>query len=464
MKNKLLKALSVVLMCGAVVFTAQSSTYILKSEIATVLNSTEYSYAGPYTYMAYDGSLVTTVTGGGESAYMASLLSAIQAKYGSDAAQIYYQCAQNGTFTAYYNMVGNSKPTFYEQFTYETNGLVIDSFGPMVTEESLYITGCSSVSEMVQASQNAGYSSIMEYERAVKRGQVAKPTSATKAQSSATATPPAETAQVVTEEKKEISHGLYDNLDKTAETAFKDFLSDGVDGSCYIQVKNDAEDKTIGAKTISKTFSGKEGGTVEFYNAGEDGKYEEFSYSVNFPQIEEKHDVNLDATYSALENTKYENVYKFGFNEEQKLENEVILTVNVSGDEGTTFYLLRGTNDDDYNTFATSCVDGNGNIVFQTDTLDDIIITTTDIVSMRQAEEEAIKEAEKAALEASNESSVVEASTDITTEANSVTDENEKSISSEPKNIYMPIIIIASAIVALLGAILGVIFYRKNRR
>ncbi len=434
--------------------------------------SNSFSYEGPYTYMGSNGTTKTTVANGAESHQMYELLGAIEAKYGTAAAQTYLACAQAGDYTAYYNMVGNSQPTFYEQFKYSTNGNTMQVFGPMSVESHLYQAGVSSVAQLLQNMTSAGYSNLTEYLMTIKTGAISKPTSNTPNTQAANVQPESATSESTTKEqtnetttketeKKEISHGVFDDISDEAEKAFAELLSDGVDESCYVQIKADAEDRTISAETVSKTLSQKEDGRVDFYNKGENEDYSEFSYSVTFPQIEVESDVDLAATYALLDTSKYENVYQLAFVTEQNISSNIIVTLNVSGNSGDKYYLLRGNDDSDYNTFATAEADENGYIAFETNQLDNIIVITTDIVSMRQAEEEAALKIEEEAKQA--EEASVEASTQASAEAEvEIESSEETQDDNEQEKSNMLFILIGIGCLVVLGAGTRVLVYKKR--
>ena len=244
-----------------------------KDHILTALVANSFSYEGPYTYMGTNGSMKTTTTNGAESHQMYELLGAIEAKYGTPAAQTYLACAQSGDYSAYYASIGKVKTTFSEQFKYSTNGLTMQNFGPMSVEETLSWVGLTKVSDLISAAQNAGYDVPYEYAGAVKTGKVAKPTNnnpqPSKEQPKAIESTPAQSEPTATiqtqsekksepvkepEKKKEIAHGLYDSVSDEAEKAFVELLSDGVDDSCFVQTKADAEDRVVSAGTVSFLF------------------------------------------------------------------------------------------------------------------------------------------------------------------------------------------------------------------
>ena len=468
MKTKL-KNMAIIIIASAILLSCNYKAYIF-----TALIANSFSYEGPYTYMSTDGSIKTTIVDGGESHEMYELLGAIEAKYGLPVAQTYLACAQSGDYSAYYASIGKTKTTFHEHFKYSTNGMTMQKFGPMGVEETLSWVGVTKVSDLIAAANNAGYSDTYEYAGAVLTGKVAKPTTTApqpakeqpKTDEPAPAQPesnPATTSQPNSdkkaepknepEKKKEISHGLYDDISDKAESALTELLSDGVDDSCYVQIKADAEDRTISASVASKTASNKENGKIEFYNKGENDDYSEFSYSVTFPQIEVKDDVDLAATYAALDTSKYENVYQFAFITEQTLPSEVEITLNVSGTSGDKYYLLRGKDDNDYNTFATADCDDKGYITFKTNQLDNIIVSKSDIVSIREAEKKAEQEAiEK---EVKPEEALTAASTESSTEQiDEINAENSK---------VSAVMLVIAGIVAIILIVAGVMIYRKNR-
>lgn len=426
-----------------------------------------------YSYMYYTGEMSTTTPGGAQTDMVYELLLAITNKYGEGAAATYYSCMQAGNYSAYYSAIGSKTPSYKEGFVYSTNGNKQQKTTSQISEQYLIISGLNSISELVQASTNAGYGSdtsgIKNYIHAISTGTISKPTSTTQAANvqpeSATSesTTKEQTNEAATKEteKKEISHGIFDDISDEAEKAFAELLSDGVDESCYVQIKADAEDRTISAETVSKTLSQKEDGSVEFYNKGENEDYSEFSYSVTFPQIEVENDIDLAATYALLDTSKYENVYQFAFVTEQNLTSEVEITLNVNGSEGDKYYLLRGNDDSDYNNFATAECDGNGYITFETNQLDNIIVTTTDIVSMRQAEEEAALKIEEEAKQA--EETSVEASTQTSAEAEDKIESSEETQDgNEQKKSNMSFILIGIGCLAVLGAGTGVLVYKKR--
>ena len=463
-----IKNIAIIIIASAILLSCNYKTHILPALIAN-----SFSYEGPYTYMNAYGSMETTVTNGRESHMMYELLGAIEAKYGLSTAQTYLACAQSGDYTSYYTAIGSIKPTFYEQFKYSTNGNTMATFGPMSIELILSYVNVTNVNSLMELANNAGYTDAVEYAKAVKRGISAKPTTTApqpakeqKTDEPAPAQPesnPATTSQPNSdkkaepknepEKKKEISHGLYDDISDKAESALTELLSDGVDDSCYVQIKADAEDRTISASVASKTASNKENGKIEFYNKGENDDYSEFSYSVTFPQIEVKDDVDLAATYAALDTSKYENVYQFAFITEQTLPSEVEITLNVSGTSGDKYYLLRGKDDSDYNTFATADCDDKGYITFKTNQLDNIIVSQTDIVSIREAEKKAEQEAiEK---EVKPEEALTAASTESSTEQiDEINAENSK---------VSAVMLVIAGIVAIILIVAGVMIYRKNR-
>ena len=446
-----------------------------KDHILTALVANSFSYEGPYTYMNANGSMDTTTANGAESHQMYELLGAIETKYGTAVAQTYLACSQTGDYSAYYNAIGGIKLTFYEQFKYSTNGNTMDTFGPMSTEIMLSYVGVTSVSSLKELASNAGYNNAVEYAKAVKRGVVAKPTvnnaKPSKEQPKTTESAPAQSEPTATtqsqsekksepvkepEKKKEISHGLYDSVSDEAEKAFVELLSDGVDDSCFVQTKADAEDRVVSAGTVSKTLSNKEDGKIEFFNKGEKDDYSEFSYSVKFPQIEVKDDVDLAATYAELDTSKYENVYQLAFITEQTLPSEVEITLNVSGTQGEKYYLLRGKNDSDYNTFATADCDDKGYITFKTNTLDNIIISKTDIVSVREAEEAAKKaEQETIEKEVKSEEALAAASTESSIEQSNEVNAEDVGVST--------VMLIVAGMIAIILIVAGIMVYRKNR-
>ena len=443
-----------------------------KNHILTALVANSFSYEGPYTYMGTNGSMKTTTTNGAESHQMYELLGAIEAKYGTPAAQTYLACAQSGDYSAYYASIGKVKTTFSEQFKYSTNGLTMQNFGPMSVEETLSWVGLTKVSDRISAAQNAGYDVPYEYAGAVKTGKVAKPTNnnpqPSKEQPKAIESTPVQSEPTATiqtqsekksepvkepEKKKEIAHGLYDSVSDEAEKAFVELLSDGVDDSCFVQTKADAEDRVVSAGTVSKTLSNKEDGKIEFFNKGEKDDYSEFSYSIKFPQIEVKDDVDLAATYAELDTSKYENVYQLVFITEQTLPSEVEITLNVSGTQGEKFYLLRGKDDSDYNTFATADCDDKGCITFKTNALDNIIVSKTDIVSVREAEEKA--EQETIEKEVKSEEALAAASTESSIEQSNEVNAEDSGVST--------VMLIVVGIIAIILIVAGIMVYRKNR-
>ena len=446
----------------------------LKSHIFIAKYSNSFSYEGPYAYVGINGDAKSTIANGSESHMMYELLGAIEAKYGIAAAQTYLACAQTGDYSAYYSTVGSTRPTFYEGFKYSTNGNQMEKFGPMSVECMLEWAGVTSVSSLLTHASAAGYSSGAEYAKAVKKGIVAKPTpSSTNTQAAAkqpeTVVADAQNTeqkeQKEPEPKKEISHGIYEEISEEAENAFVELLSDGVEDSCYIQVKANAEDRIISAGTVSQTLKQKENGRVEFYNIAENEDDKAFVYSVTFPQIEVTEDIELAAAYTQNDTSKYENVYQFSFVDKQELPSEVEVCVNVSGNAGDKYYLLRGNGDTDYNVFATAECDENGHITYKTKTLDSVIITTTDIISIRQAEEEALKkeQAEKEAAEKAEQEDLAKANESSTQNAEDVEaaeaiEPTEKTI----QNYTLYLVIGAAIILGLVMMIAGVAVYRKN--
>ena len=140
--------------------------------------------------------------------------------------------------------------------------------------------------------------------------------------------------------------------------------------------------------------------------------------------------------------------------------------MNFSGNAGDKYYLLKGNDDTDYNVFATAECDENGCITYKTNSLDTIIITPTDIVSLRQAEEEALKreQAEKEAAEKAEQEAVLRASEDSiqsteSKEALQPSDPTEKT--TQNRSLYWVIGGIAILGVALM--LVGLVTYRKNR-
>lgn len=445
-----------------------------KDHILTALVAGSYDPNSTYTYMAYNGTTMTTDTTEGHMT--AELLNAIESKYGASVASTYYQCMQTGCYTPYYNAIGSVSPSYKEGFVYSTNGMRQEKCGCQITEQYLIISGLSNVSELIQASSNAGYGSdangIKSYIHAVKTGTVSKAsiptTKSSQEQPKATESAPAQSEPTATtqsqsekksesvkepEKKKEISHGLYDSVSDEAEKAFVELLSDGVDDSCFVQTKADAEDRVVSAGTVSKTLSNKEDGKIEFFNKGEKDDYSEFSYSIKFPQIEVKDDVDLAATYAELDTSKFENVYQLVFITEQTLPSEVEITLNVSGTQGEKFYLLRGKDDSDYNTFATADCDDKGCITFKTNALDNIIVSKTDIVSVREAEEKA--EQETIEKEVKSEEALAAASTESSIEQSNEVNAEDSGVST--------VMLIVVGIIAIILIVAGIMVYRKNR-
>ncbi len=431
-----------------------------------------------YTYMTEIGTILDTGAGTAQTDMVYELLLAISNKYGEATANTYYSCMQAGSYEAYYSAIKARTPSYKEGFVYSTNGMKQVKCGCQIVEQYLSISGLSSVSELIQAASNAGYGAdangIKSYIHAVKTGTVSKnsvpdslssqdkpkaseavsvqpdPTSDTKTKSETESEKHKEA-----EKKKEISHGLYDAVSDEAEKAFEELLSDGVDDSCYIKVKADAEDRVVNADTVSKTLSNKEDGKIEFYSKGENDDYSKFSYSVKFPQVEVKEDVDLAATYAELDTSKYENVYQLAFVTEQILPSEVEITMNVSGTQGEKYYLLKGKDDSDYNTFSTADCDDKGCITFKTSSLDTIIISKTDIVSIREAEE-AAKKAEQEAVEkeVKSEEALASASTEIDAKQSNEGNTENSGIST--------VMMITAGMIAIILIVAGIVGYRKT--
>lgn len=439
------------------------------TQIKTMILQPKYSLEKQtsYSYMAISGNVVNSTAGGAQSNMIYELLLAISNKYGENAATIYYSCMQSGSYEAYYNAIGSKTPSYNEGFVYSTNGNKQEMTSSQMVEQALINTGYSNYSELMQAAIAAGYENGYKYATAIKLGKVSQQNVSNESTQAANEQPETVTeentnTEQATEvinneiEEKEISHGIFDDISDEAEKAFAELLSDGVDESCYIQVKADAEDRTISVETVSKTLSQKEDGRVEFYNKGENEDYSEFSYSVTFPQIEVDEDIDLAATYALLDTSKYEDVYQLAFVTEQSLSSEVEITLNVNGSEGEKYYLLRGNDDSDYNNFTTAECDENGYISFTTNKLDNIIVTTTDIVSMRQAEEEALAKAEQEALEKEQETTAdTDASTaEISSDASDTQMESENETNT---NNILTYILTGFAILAFIVAFISLL-------
>ncbi len=204
--------------------------------------------------------------------------------------------------------------------------------------------------------------------------------------------------------KKEISHGVYDAIDETAEKAFVDLLSEGDENNGYIQVKADTEDATIDSSTVNETKNKGRDGRVEFLTKDDKDKYDQLMYSVIFPQIEVENDVDLHAEFAELPDSQFDDMHTLGF-KKQELGAEVVVKLHYGEAADTTVYVLTGTGDDNYNTLSVQQTDENGDITFKTATLDNFVVTTTDVVSVREAiakaekEEQARVEAERKAKE-----------------------------------------------------------------
>ncbi len=257
------------------------------------------------------------------------------------------------------------------------------------------------------------------------------------------------------EEKPKYEHGIYDGITEDALNAFDYFTADGVADSCYIQIKENAELRTMPGSHISKTAANSEYGEVQFVNENE-----EVVYKFVFPQVKADADFSMELT-PTIEDV--DEGIKVDFKDEKLYNMDLGFEVDFffqTGKPGTKYYVYTSEADGlhEYNTITTDA-DGFARLPYTM--VQDYTFSETDLVAAaEEAKAKAQAEAEAKRLE-EEAKKAAEEQANAPAEEPVVNEEPVEPIVIEDKS-NAPYVLVGVIAVALIG--IGVIIVRKFRK
>lgn len=257
---------------------------------------------------------------------------------------------------------------------------------------------------------------------------------------------------------KLIEHGVYDSINNEALEAFEYFLSDGVNNSCYIQVKNSSENKEFPAACISRTSSAHENGEVQFVD---DNKNVVYSYV--FPQVEANDDLDLSVSIEDIDNVVKVSpvVQPLSYTD---LGYSLSLKIYGITNSHNNYYVYTKSNKagENYIKYMASIADKDGTAEIKLTTLQDYYISTTPLIqennSAESVEESSENNEEQEIIEEKEtEKEIVRSDTNDKT----VVDNNpvEESVSTNTSNYVMWLVIGMAVVIC---TIIGVIIWKKK--
>ncbi|SEK64982.1 hypothetical protein SAMN04487770_102173 [Butyrivibrio sp. ob235] len=263
-----------------------------------------------------------------------------------------------------------------------------------------------------------------------------------------------EETKVETQPEKEYSHGVYDEINKDALDAFDHFLYDGIADSCYIQVKNSAENKTMPAWEIERTATGKENGEIQFVD--DNGN---IVYSVIFPQVETDEDIELGIDIAAEDNIMVVSPVsqKNSFTD---LGYTLWIKVPMGKDEKYAefnLYTKSSKAGKDYEEFMKATADENGNVILPINILQNYYISKDLLVKTEEAKEVAEESVEESVSEPVEEVEPVKEEVKAPVEAMPV----EKQVESAANDNLKWVI---CGIIACAGIVAGILIYKKKSK
>ncbi len=261
-----------------------------------------------------------------------------------------------------------------------------------------------------------------------------------------------------TDKAKEIVHGVYDSIDEESLKAFEYFLTDGVNNSCYIQVKNNSQNKEFPAAYISRTSSAHENGEVQFVDDNKD-----VIYSYIFPQVEAKDDLDLSVLIENIDGVVKVSpaVQPLSYTD---LGYSLSLKVYGITNSHNDYYIYTKSNKagENYIEYMESIADKDGAAEIKLTTLQDYYISTTPLVqesnSAESVEESSENNEEQEIIEEKETEKEI-----VRSDANDkiVVDNNpvEESVSTNTSNYVMWLVIGMAVVIC---AIIGVIIWKKK--
>lgn len=259
------------------------------------------------------------------------------------------------------------------------------------------------------------------------------------------------------EEKPKYEHGIYDGITEEALNAFDYFTADGVADSCYIQVKENAEQRTMPGSNISKTAANSEYGEVQFVNENE-----KVVYKFVFPQVKADADFSMELA-PTIENV--DEGIKVDFKDEKLYNMDLGFEVDFffqTGKPNTKFFVYTSEADGlhEYSIITTD-TDGFAGLTYTmvqeyTFSETDLIAAAEEAKAKEQAEAEA-KRLEEEAKKAAEEEQIrqMESVAEQETEVTEVTEQD----ATEKKNDMAPVLI-GLCVAVIIGVV--IFLFRKS--